>query len=327
VSTRTSWLIPVRDGERWLRGAVLSALAECAPDDEVVVVDDGSRAPAAAVLPRDPRVRLFEQQPLGIAAALELGRGRCRGELIARLDADDLALPGRMAAQAALFATDPRLAAVGGRARLVAEAGGAAEGMRLYVDWVNGVRDPMRELLVESPLFHPATTIRADALAAVGGWRAGDFPEDYDLWLRLASGGWTLGAVDAEVIEIRDHGARLTRTDARYRRAAFDALKVAYLEKHVLPGRFRVALWCGREGAKPWLGRLVAGGHEVWVVDISGARARGGCPVVAPEALADLDVDLLLVSVGARGARMLIRDWIAAKLPQWREGDDWWALR
>ena len=95
-------MIPVRDGARWLGEAVESALGECGQDDEVVVVDDGSSDDPARVLPNDPRVVLLAQPALGLVGALELGRARCRGRYIARLDADDRALPGRVRAQSGL---------------------------------------------------------------------------------------------------------------------------------------------------------------------------------------------------------------------------------
>ena len=188
-----SWLLPVRDGARWLGDALRSALAECGPDDEVIVVDDGSRDQPERVVPTDPRLRLLVQAPLGIVAALELGRAACSAPFIARLDADDVALPGRIETQLAAFEADPGLVAVGGQARIQRDDGPVPEGMLTYVAWVNGLSALEPQLLVESPLFHPAVTFRASAVAAVGGYRPGDLPEDYDLWLRLPGRGLPRG--------------------------------------------------------------------------------------------------------------------------------------
>lgn len=319
---RVSWLMPVRDGGPWVGAAAASALAESGPEDELVVVDDGSREPPA--LPTDPRIVLLRQPPRGIAAALEAGRAAARGRWLARLDADDEALPGRIEAQLAALHADPGLVAVGGRGRWRAPV---PEGMRLYLDWINGLCAEgapalHRELLVESPLLHPATTLRADALAAVGGWRELDGPEDYDLWLRLVDAGGRLGAVDREVVLLRDHPARLTRSDARYRPSAFLPLKKAFLAPRL--GR-RVALWGGGRAGRPWTPWLLGRGHEVVAVyDLRDGGIRHGVPVYARERVAAQAFDSLVVAVGARGARAEIRGLLTQWRPELVEGRELW---
>lgn len=321
-----SWILPVRDGRQWLAAAVESALDECGSDDEVIVVDDGSRDRPAEVLPRDGRVRLLVQPPRGIAAALETGRAAARGEYLARLDADDVALPGRIAAQVAALQADPRLGAVGGRAQIRRDDGPVPEGMRRYVEWVNGLDDLHRALLVESPLLHPAVTLRAQAVREVGGWRSFDGPEDYDLWLRMAPR-WRLAAVPREVVLLRDRPGRLTRTDPRYRRRAFLDLKLAWLDRHVLGALGpspRVVIWGAGRTGRPWIRHLRP--HLVAVIDLHPKGPRQGVPVRAPAALRDLELDLLLVAVGVRGARAAIRARLAELRPDLVEGRDWWAV-
>lgn len=318
---RVSWLIPVRDAVVTVAAAVGSALGECGPDDEVVVVDDGSRDGSADAVPRDPRVRLVRGPAGGIVAALERGRAACRGRYVARLDADDEALPGRIAAQLAVLEARPDVVAVGGRARLVGPVG---EGMRRYTAWINGLEDLHRELCVEAPLFHPATTLRADALHGVGGWRAFDGPEDYDLWLRLVDAGGRLAAVPREVVAMRDRPDRLTRTDPRYRPAAFVPLRQAFLGPR-LPRR--VVLWGAGRAGRPWTRWLLDRGHDVpAVLDLRAGGTRHGVPVRAREDLEHLELDALVVAVGARGARAEIRERIAAWRPELVEGRDWWAV-
>ncbi len=325
-----SWLIPVRDGGRWLADAAGSALAQCGPGDELVVVDDGSREDPGPLLPADPRVRLLYQPPLGIASALERGRAACRGRYVARLDADDLALPGRLAAQVAALEADPALGAVGGRARIGRDDGPVPGGMLAYVEWVNGLRDPHPQLLVESPLFHPAVTFRASAVAAVGGYRGGDFPEDYALWLDLAAAGWRLKNLDREVVWLRDREDRLTRSDPRYRREAFRRLKMDWLARTRLAGApltpRRVGVWGAGRGGRPWIRWLVARGCAVQVFDLKHGGRRQGLPIQPAGAVEGAALDLLLVAVGARGARALIRAQLARWRPEWAEGRDWLAV-
>ena len=219
--SRVSWLIPVRDRREWLGEAVRSVLADSGEEDEVWVIDDGSQDRPEQVLPRDSRLRLIQQPARGIVAALERGRFEASGQYLARLDSDDYSCPGRVAAQVAALDAEPGLSAVGGRVGIHPDQRLPAEGMRRYLAWLNQLRDPSRELLVESPLAHPAVMMRARDVDKVGGYRDFQGPEDYDLWLRLVQSGGGIRNLDLEVVWIRDHGARLTRVDARYSLAAF----------------------------------------------------------------------------------------------------------
>jgi glycosyltransferase involved in cell wall biosynthesis len=99
-----SVIIPARDEAGCIASTVQHLHLELALNGiphEIVVVDDGSRDAPERVLPPDPRVRLLRQPASGIVAALEHGRFATDAPYLARLDCDDLALPGRIAAQLA----------------------------------------------------------------------------------------------------------------------------------------------------------------------------------------------------------------------------------
>ena len=68
-------------------------------------------------------------------------------------------------------------------------------------------------------------------------------------------------------------------------------------------------------------------GHQIIaVIDITDSTIRSGIPVLPPAALPDLDLDMLLVAVGARGARDQIRHELVVLRPDLVEGQNWWAL-
>src|SRR5439155_17156977 len=117
VQPLVSVLLPVRDGARTLEAAARSVLRQTYRALELWIVDDGSADGSAAVAEalarEDARVRVASSGGAGLVAALELGRARCAGELVARMDADDESLPERLERSVAALEADPSLWAVG----------------------------------------------------------------------------------------------------------------------------------------------------------------------------------------------------------------------
>jgi GT2 family glycosyltransferase len=314
---RISVLLPARDAAATVRAAAVSILRQTERDLSLVCVDDGSCDGTADVLSRlaerDGRVRVIGGPSEGIARALERGRATCDAEVIARMDADDVAHPRRLALQLEALRSDRALAAVGGRVRLFPRRGVRA-GMIRYAAWLNGLLTPelvARDLLVEAPLVHPASAIRADALAAAGGWREGPFPEDYDLWLRLSLAGGRLTNVPALVLDWREGPARATRVDGRYALERHVALKCAYLAEHVVGRGGEVVLWGAGPTGKAFADALRAENVGVRAfLDVDAAkigRTLRGAPILPYTEAARFRGIPILVAVGAPGARELIR--------------------
>ncbi len=314
---RVAVLLPVRDAAATVRAAAVSVLRGGYRDLTLIAVDDGSTDDSAAVLDRlagrDRRVRVLRGPGEGIALALDRALTASDSELVARMDADDVCWPGRLAAQVAALDADPSLAVVGSRVRLFPRTQ-LRDGMRRYVAWLNGLTTPAlvaRDLFVEAPLCHPATLIRRGALARVGGWRDGDFPEDYDLWLRLAATGVRLTNLPLTLLDWREGAGRLTRADPRYGLDRHVALKCAALAGGPLRGRAEVALWGAGETGRAFADGLLRAGIKVTAfVEVDRkkvGRTIRGAPVHHFEEVERLRGLPLLVAVGAAGARDLIR--------------------
>ncbi|HEX9242391.1 MAG TPA: glycosyltransferase family 2 protein [Anaeromyxobacter sp.] len=320
---RVSVLLPARDAARTVRAAVVSILRQTERDLRVVCVDDGSRDGTAEILDRlaarDRRVEVVRGPGEGIAHALARGLARCDGELVARMDADDLAHPRRLELQRAALEADPSLAAVGARVSLFPRRA-IREGMARYAAWLNGLVTPdlvARDLLVEAPLVHPAALLRRAPLDAAGGWRDGPFPEDYDLWLRLAERGARLTNVAERLLAWRESVGRLTRTDPRYALARHVALKCAFLSRALGPARREVAVWGAGETGRAFAdGLAVEEIRVVLFVEVDRkkiGRTVRGAPVVSYEEVGRARGLPLLVAVGAPGARDLIRAELAKR--------------
>jgi glycosyltransferase involved in cell wall biosynthesis len=332
---RVSVLLPVRDGGSRLDACLDSLAAQTLAEHELIAVDDGSRDGSGERLleraRRDPRLRLLRTPPRGLVPALQLALGEARAELVARMDADDVAHPERLARQVGRLEADAGLDVLGCRVEAIADAGRRpGEGMRAYVAWTNGLLDHealARERFVESPLVHPSVALRKGALLRLGGWRELDGPEDYDLWLRAFDAGLRFAKLPEVLLYWRDSPERLTRSDPRYAPARFLQAKLAALLRGPLAGRAAVVWGAGPIG-KAWARALVAAGSPPRAFVEVDPRKVGnrihGVPVVSVTQAPALAGALHLGAVGQKGARERLRA-EAGRLGL-REGEDFFAV-
>ena len=250
-------VLPVRDGAATLGAALRSLAAQTFSGYEVVVIDDGSRDDSVEIARqwarRDGRFRLVRMPPGGIVPALRRGLAEARGTLVARMDADDVCHPARLATQVDLLEHRPDLAGCGTGVRYV-PAGGVTARAAQYAAWLNAMttwETVAANIFVECPLAHPTILFRAAALSAVGGYRDRGWPEDYDLLLRMWRHGHRFVAAPRVLLDWNNRGDRLSRTHPAYALAAFRACRVHHLRRSLLAGRAGVVIWgAGPTGKK-----------------------------------------------------------------------------
>ena len=314
-------LLPVRNAGATLCECLDSLLGQTLPEIEVLAVDDrstdGSGAQLALRAQRDPRLVPLEAPRPGLVPALNLALGRARAPFVARMDADDVAAPRRLEAQASRLDGDPGVDILGCAVELLEDPQAPAPGMRAYVAWLNTLLDHdaiVRDIFVESPLVHPSVMMRTRGLIELGGYREFEGPEDYDLWLRGHRRGLRFSKLQDVLLSWRDAPGRLTRTDPRYAPDRFRELKIAALEDGLLQGGRDVVVWGAGPIGKSWaraLGRL---GHRIAAfVEVDGRKIGQriqGAPVL-PVHEAGLRGPLHLGAVGQKGARARIREAVA----------------
>jgi len=327
-----SVVLPVRNGGIWLAEAVDSILGQTLAELELILVDDHSQDDAVQRLARhDPRLRVVSNPGRGVSAAINAGLATAGGEFIARMDADDIALPQRLATQLEFLQGRPDLALCGACVEIFVDRKGVAAapegGNWRYQQWLNGCRSPeaiRRDLFIESPIPHPTVMFRRAALERLGGYRDPDWPEDYDLFLRADRLGMRMGKPEPVLLRWRDHPGRLTRTDRRYARECFQAAKAHYLARGRLPEDRPTVIWGAGPGGRLMHDLLAAEGVQVAAfVDVHPRRIGGtkrGLPVWPLEALERVTDHFVLVVVGSVGARPRIRAWLQGRGR--REGPD-----
>lgn len=180
----------VYNGGPQLRETLDSVLSQTGVSLEFVIVDDGSRDETAAFLAeaarQDPRVRVITQDNAGLTRALMVGCEAARAPLIARQDAGDLSLPGRLAAQVSLFAADPDLVMAACNTRFVGPAGEFLNDVVMTDAELGSGLAALGMDAVRGPPAGAAVMFRRDAYIAAGGFRAPfRVAQDLDLWMRL----------------------------------------------------------------------------------------------------------------------------------------------
>ncbi len=322
-----SVILPVFNAANTLRSAVESILKQTFHDFEFLIIDDGSTDQSLEILSRikDARIKILRQKHAGIAIALNAGLAAAQGEFIARMDADDLSLPERFARQLALIESDSRIGVVGCRVEMF-PANELTHGMKFYLNWLNSLlshEEIVTNLFVETPLAHPTMFFRKAALIDVGGYRAGDFPEDYDLLFRLHEKGWRFSKSPTVLYQLRDHPQRLSRTNSAYSEAAFRRLKAFYLFKNIITEETKFSIWgAGRDGKKMCAELLKCNRRPGSFIDIDPKKIGGAVreiPVLSYQELSK-NMGLVLVCVGTKGARDEIRTHL--RKADFVEGDD-----
>ena len=333
AAPRVAVVVPVRDEEPFLLEALESLSAQTFSDFEAIVVDDGSTDGSAALAEAhariDSRFRVVRMPAAGVVAAMERGRSEARAPLVARMDADDVALPDRLEVQVEALEAEELSACGGGVEYFPAAA--VRDGARRYERWINGlttVEAARRDVFVECVLPSPALLVRRDVLDAVGGYRDCGWPEDYDLVLRLWAHGARFRNVERVVLRWREHPERLSRTHAAYSLDAFVRCKVHHLRATLLRPFDAVVIWGAGPVGKSFARELAARDVSVRAfVDVDPrkiGKVVNGAPVVAVDDAPRFGGAFALGAVAGEEARTRIREMVAAHGR--REGVDFVAV-
>ena len=215
-----SVLMSVHNGAAWVTRAVGSVLDQTLTDLEIIVVDDGSTdaTPTLLAALRDPRLRVEWQARTGLTRSLNRALRLAHGPLVARLDADDLALPDRLARQRAFLDAHSDVGLLGTGARELDADGRLVRVISPPAD----DRAIRRVLIRRNPFVHSSIMMRRALVERAGGYDASfRVAQDYDLWLRLSEITRMANLSEPLVIRCLVPGrVTLERDDARLRAEA-----------------------------------------------------------------------------------------------------------
>lgn len=225
VEFKISVIMPVYNGERYLREAVDSILNQTFRDFEFVIINDGSTDRTADILGSytDPRLRIVHNGGnVGITPSLNKGLDMARGEYIARMDQDDISERERLEKQVAYMDDNPNVVASGTWARDI-DANGLEIGQRC----VPAGKRMRYEFWRPSPIVHPSAILRASQLGNARYDASFDPAADFEFWLRLKAD-HDLGNVPEFLLRYRVHAESLT---GRYRPDQIDLSQEAVYQR------------------------------------------------------------------------------------------------
>ena len=227
-----SVVMPVFNGERYLKEAVEGILNQTFGDFEFIIINDGSTDNTRGILESyaDARIKLVEQEHQGLIASLNRGLAIAGGEYVARMDSDDIAAPERLEKQVAFLRTHPKIGILGTACRII-DDNGRDLGVRrwpisdLEIRWTG---------LFSSPFGHPTVILRRDILTKHGLEYDDVFHmvEDYDLWIRALN--HTRGAnLNEPLLKYRVHGDRVTSKFRDQQLRSHDAVALRALREQL----------------------------------------------------------------------------------------------
>lgn len=238
-----SVLMPVYNNERYVSEAVESILAQTFADFEFLIIDDGSTDGSPALLKtyaeRDPRIRLVSRPNTGYVVALNEMLATARGEFIARMDSDDVAMPERFERQLGYLNAHPECVMIGSRVLIIDPEGSplTVMGEALTHEEIDSALMAARGQMV----YHPSIIIRKRSLLEVGPYREElETAEDLDLFLRLAEVG-RIANLAEPLLKYREHIGKVGHVRAaRQAETCRRVLEAAYRRRgrELAPGLF-----------------------------------------------------------------------------------------
>lgn len=240
-----SVLMAVYSAERpdYLEQCLNSLYLQTRPADEVFIVKDGPLTPDLHATIERFRTRLPIRimalpRNVGLAAALNAGFPLCRGDVIARMDSDDIAHPHRFERQILTLLDRPELDIVGCFAYEIDENSRCGRLWRRPIDHSHIMRT-----LWANPMIHPSVMLRKSVLQSLGGYNeALRRSEDHDLWFRAASNKATFYNLPEPLLYYRFSSASQSKQTFR---AALERARVAYrgAKSCGFPPSIQLATW------------------------------------------------------------------------------------
>lgn len=250
-----SIIMPVKNPGRFLEPCLESILAQSYSNWELIAIDDGSTDRSFGVLKRyaqsHANIRYIRSNGVGIIAALQTGYTLCSGDLIHRMDADDIMPPEKLEKMKSAWQPG---SVVTGHVRYFSEDYPLGEGYKNYENWLNDQMSTnaiWQDIYKECPLPSSAWLMNRSDFEQIGGFQSDHIPEDYDLAFRVYQSKLKVRIVPEIVHLWRDSNSRTSRIEKAYFPHNYTNLKVHYFLKIDRNNHKPLLVWgAGKKGKK-----------------------------------------------------------------------------
>lgn len=244
---KVSVVMSVYNGERLVKEAVDSILNQTFTDFEFIIIDDGSADHSSEILfekaKLDKRIHVVvNQENIGLTKSLNKALSLANGKYIARMDADDVSLPERLAKQVNFLETHPEIGVLGTGVQIVDGYGNTSQTWQFSTQ--HGV---LRWCLCFfNPIVHPSVMMRRQIVERAGGYSSDTmFAQDYDLWRRL-SGVTRLSNLQDVLLHLRKHDANVSNvhiSEQRRYSVQVSSLMISHILNEEVPAGTVQRLW------------------------------------------------------------------------------------
>jgi GT2 family glycosyltransferase len=251
-----SVVMSVYNGERYLPEAVESILNQTLQDFEFIVIDDGSTDRTPDILRSYPELEVVSQPNAGLTPSLNRGFRLAQGRYIARMDADDVALPTRFERQVAYLDAHPQVGLLGTAYYQIDDQG------KILRQVVMPCSDHELRLALAryNPFLHSSIMVRKELAEKLGYYDEDErykCCEDYEFWIRLARRS-QLANLDEALVKWRLHQANVTTRDDDHKLRGDVRLRSRVIREQGLPLHYWFYV------LKPWLALRLPPGVRNW---------------------------------------------------------------
>ncbi|XMO86534.1 glycosyltransferase [Algibacter sp. AS12] len=250
-----SILIPFKNTQEFIGDCIQSIIRQTYTNWELIIIDDNSTDSSFTIVKefakKDSRIKLFKNSGSGIIEALQLAFSQSEGDLITRMDSDDIMRPSKLEVMTSSLMHHGKGNLAVGLVHYFAEEG-IKSGYKSYEVWLNALTEKgtnYSEIYKECVIPSPCWMIHRDDFTACDAFNPNRYPEDYDLAFRFYKHGFTCLPCDVVLHDWRDYSHRTSRTDEHYAQNHFIPLKIDYfLELDYNPDKTLFVWGAGNKG-------------------------------------------------------------------------------